>query len=274
MSSSAHAFLAVVDRVRLGHVTIDEGERLAAAPAVAASLTREAVGAISEASFEAAIQQGKWFEAQVVQRLLVTATEQLPDDGVVSDAYRMRQVAAGDWVEIAHSALVHMPSPDGRLLVAARSRGERAVARARQVGHPGITSTAHFRLGTLHLDPYTGRASPLTGPFNGQPPWQDGYAPELGNTVLGVGSDHWHMPDPIDALQYSADHLRLAYSGEVRTPGAAKALAQTLDSLAAVGHHVAQDEVLAVCRDALDELHPTADQATFEEVSEILARRS
>jgi hypothetical protein len=266
-------FIAVLDRVRRGTMTINQGERAAGDPVVVGSLSPTFVGGISEASFNAA-GRGQWFEAQVVQRLLVATTEQLPDDAAITDAYRMRQIAAGDWVEIAHQALLQMPSPDGRLLVAARSRGERALQRAQQVGHPGTAGSLNFRLGTLYLDPYKSRASTLTGPVRGQPPWQAALVPELGDTVLGVGREHWRMPDRAEALRYAADHLRAAFTGERRHPGAAKALAQTLDSQMAIGDTVDRGELLMVCRAALDALDPEADAPIFEEVSEILARRS
>jgi len=273
MNLNDNAFLAVIERVQRGALSIDEGERAAGVPAVVDSLTPPLVGGVSEASFNVA-REGKWFDAQLVQRLLVAATEGLPDETVASDAYKMRQVAAGDWVEIAHIALIAMPSPDGRLLEAARSRGERSLQRALQVGHSQVAASMDFRLGTLHLDPYKSRPSPMTGPYGGQPPWEAALVTELGNTVLGVGSEHWQMPDPLDALRYAADHLRASFASEVRHPGAAKALAQTLDTQMMLGEAVDRDELLGACRAALDDLDPEADAPIFEEMSEILARRS
>jgi hypothetical protein len=273
MNLDDNPFMTVFDHVRSGTMTIDQGERAAAAPGVVGSLTLPFVGGLSEASFDAA-GQGQWFQAQIVQRLLVAATEQLPNDAGVTDAYRMRQVAAGDWVEIAHIALSQMPSPDGRLLVAARVRGDQALQRAQRVGHPGEMGTLNFRLGTLHLDPYLTRPSPLTGPSRGQPPWQAALVPELGDTVLGVGREYWPMPDRVNALRYAAAYLRASFTGERRHASAAKALAQTLDAQLAIGDTVDRAELLAACQAALDALDPEANAPVFEEISEILARRS
>jgi hypothetical protein len=273
VSFDENAFLTLVARVQRGELTIDQGERAAAEPDVVGSLSPPLVGGVSEASSSTA-GDGRWFEAQLVQRLLVAATEQLRDEAGVSDAYSMRTVAATDWVEIAHLALLWMPSPDGRLLAAGRSRGERALERALQIPHPGVASTLDFRLGTLHLDPYKARPSPLTGPRGEEAPWEATFVGQLGEAVLGVGRDSWPMPAPIDALRYAAEHLRAALGGEVRHDGAAKALAQTLDTLMSLGEAVDPDELLSACRVALDALDPDADTQVFEEVSEILARRS
>jgi hypothetical protein len=271
MNVQDHPLLTVIERVRTGDVSIGQGERLAADKSVIPSLSFDFIGQLSEAAFIAA-QQGQWFEALAVQRLLVAATDHLPPAPGISETYRMQQVAAGDFVEIARAALSAMPSPDGRVLWAARLRGERNLEAAAQVGHTGTVSSLHFRLGTLHLDPYRSRASPLTGPLGGEPAWQARLVPEFGQTVLGVGSEYWPMPSPVDALQYAAHHLRAAYGGAA--PKAAKALAQTLDSLAALGQPVDRDELLGACRTALQALDPQQDSAIFEEVSEILARRS
>ena len=265
-------FLEIVTRMTTSEISPDEGERLAAAPAVVAWLNVELVGLTSTTAFQAALE-GQWFAAQLVQRALVVATEQLPDDAG-AEAARMRHIAAADWVSIVHLALGRMPSLDGRLLEAARVRGERELERASKAHEQRTVSDMHFRLGVVHLDPYKARASPLVGPLDGQPPWHDALARELGDTVLGVGADHWQMPDPLSAVRDAARHLRAAYSGDVRAPRAAKALASALDTLMTLGELVDQDEVLAACRDALDELDPVSDAATYAEISRIQARWS
>jgi hypothetical protein len=273
MNLDDHPFMKLIAKVRTGALTIDQGEREAAQPPIVAVIEPQLVGGLSEASFNAA-SRGQWYEAQAVQRLLVAAVDQLADDRTASLNYKRRQIAIGDWVEIAHVALVHMASPDGRLLRAARTKGEHALGRALEVGHPETAGTLHFRLATLHLDPYKARASPLTGPFQGQSPWRASFNRELGDTVLGVGPDGWEMPEPQAAIQYAAEHLRHAVAGQWRHPRAAKALAQTLDTLISLGEPVDVQELFESCRIALASLDPVSDQAIFEEVSEILARRS
>jgi hypothetical protein len=268
-----NSFLQLVLRVREGEMPIDAGERAAAEPAIVAALEPSIVGPTSQAAVDAA-HGGQWFAAQLIQRLLVAGVSRLPDDAAASTAYKLRQIALGDWVEVAHAALLFMPAPDGRLLRSARATGEHALARATQVGHPQTAGMMHFRLATLYLDPFKARASAITGPSGDQPPWKAAFNHDLGNTILGVGPDGWEMPDPRDALRHAAEHLRAAMSGQWQHPGAAKALAQTLDTQITLGEPVARDELLDVCRTALAQLDPNADAPIFEEVAEILARRS
>jgi hypothetical protein len=268
-----HPFMKLIAKVQAGALTIDQGELEAAHPPIVAAIEPQFVAGLSEASFNAA-SRGQWSEAQAVQRLLVSAVDQLPDDPTASLNYKCRQIAIGDWVQIAHVALLHMPSPDGRLLRAARVKGEHALGRALEVGHPETAGRLRFRLATLHLDPYRARASPLTGPYQGRSPWRASFNRELGDTVLGIGPDGWEMPEPQAAIQYAAEHLRHAVSGQWRHPGAAKALAQTLDTLISLGEAVDVEELAESCRAALASLDPVSDRAIFEEVSEILARRS
>jgi CHAT domain len=141
-----------------------------------------------------------------------------------------------DWLIVVLLAL--MQTSDESLLRSARTAGDRLVERARVAGDEETAANVVYRLGILHLDPYTA-------------------VPGLDDRARGGG-----MPAPVDALRVAEAYLREAAetgSGGLRGM-ALEALALALSALKAHGEIVDRDEIVRLAREAL----PLLDGPDYE----------
>lgn len=178
-------------------------------------------------------REGRWRDAVDLHRLLVAAIESSSDGDVL---HGVRDRIASDWMLVVLLAL--MKTSDPHLLESARAVGDQLVERARAAGNVEVAADSLYRLGILHLDPYTAR-------------------PQLAvdrRDDAGEG-----MPAPAQALRTAEMYLREAVamaSGRLRGM-ALEALAIALSDLKARGEPVDRKEIVRVAQSALPLLdHP------------------
>jgi hypothetical protein len=155
-----------------------------------------------------------------------------------------RAQLAAEFLETARLRLTDVPSP--KLLLAARAAGDAALAWARASDQPVLVEMLTFRLGTLHLDPYTSNRDSDTYWLQHETWLRRGMA-DLGLPPPSSSQKELRafMPMPVPALRTAEDYLRQAV--EVRTGEyrglALKALVQSLGFLRLLGDNVTSDEI-------------------------------
>jgi hypothetical protein len=194
-------------------------------------------------------------------RLLLAALGTVGDDEPLA---RARAIAALEFVETARIAL--MTAPDPRLYRRAVDAGEAALDWAQARDDVEVLQIGTFRMGTLHLDPYTAdRTSDAY--FEQHAAWlarrRDAPLYEFSSELEGLGFDSEGrpiargpdaaMPEPVEALRLAERYLRRATEVRVgRYKGQAlKARLQALAFLALFGEPVDEAEVRRVGGEAL-----------------------
>ncbi|WP_399929024.1 hypothetical protein [Streptomyces kanamyceticus] len=188
-----------------------DGERAAAALAASGALgAPELVNWFRTAQWLAR-QEDLWERALLLGRLLAAAAEALPDTAAPGEVARCRSA----WTELVHLCVIHRP--DGELFASGVRAGRAALDAARALGDDELAGQVLYRLGTLHLDPFS-RAGEL---------WAEEHRLWLS---LGPRTALAGLPAPRDALRTAERCLREA--AELRAgPGlgyTCKALAQAL----------------------------------------------
>lgn len=227
--------------VAAGRLTTEAGCLRAASLAVGGAVGSDALREWFGTAVWISRQEDLWERGLLLGRLLFAAMEALADD--VSG--RDQALCRSDWTEIAHLALVHRP--DSALFASAVRSGEAALAGARGLGDGELTGQVLYRLGTLHLDPFS---RPQDSWWEEHRLWLSLAPPEE------VGS----LPQPKVAL--TAARRYLSEATEFRTGPALgytlKALAQALQQSAFLGAPAEPGELDRLCRQAL-RLLPESD---------------
>jgi hypothetical protein len=171
---------------------------------------------------EVLLQDGRWQEALLRSRLLVAG---LSNVDMISPLGRLRADIALLFVDATRESLSRGNDPDG--FAAARRAGEWALDWARTHHDDRVAGTASFRLGTLHLEPYTRFRGPEAVSLD-QLSWaRRGRADAVDRTVhegfMVLGDDTPvappGLPAPSVALTTAAGHFRTAAqlrTGEAR----------------------------------------------------------
>lgn len=155
-----------------------------------------------------------------------------------------RAELAAEFLETARLRLTDLPNP--KLLRAARAAGDTALAWARTSNQPVFVQMLTFRLGTVHLDPYTSRHEAGTYWLQHAVWLRRGMA-DLGLPPPSSSEEELRafMPMPVPALRTAEGYLRQAIEARVgESRGLAlKALVQCLVFLAGLGENVTRDEI-------------------------------
>ncbi len=156
----------------------------------------------------------------------------------------VRAELAAENLEAARLRLTEVPSP--AMLQMARAAGDAALAWARASQQPVLVEMLTFRLGTLHLDPYTSERHGDTYWLQHQAWLRRGMA-ELGLPPPSSSQQELRafMPMPVPALRTAEGYLRQAVEarvGEYRGL-ALKALVQSLAFLRLFGEDVSRDQI-------------------------------
>jgi len=157
---------------------------------------------------------------------------------------------AAEFAEAAKLRLTDVPNPE--LLAAARAAGDDALAWARANDEPVLVEMLTFRLGALHLDPYTTDRGAETYWLQ-QEAWLRRGMAEAG---LAAGSSEEElrafMPMPVPALRTAEDYFKQAV--QVRTGEykglALKAEVQTLVFLRLLGGGVTREQIAKLAKEA------------------------
>jgi hypothetical protein len=155
-----------------------------------------------------------------------------------------RAKLAAEFLETARLRLADVPSP--KLLRAARALGDAALGWARASDQPVLVQMLTFRLGTLHLDPYTSPRGQDTYWLQHAAWLRRGMA-DLGLPPPSSSEEELRafMPMPLAALRTAEDYLRQAVearTGESRGL-ALKALVQCLVFLGGLSEDVNVNEI-------------------------------
>jgi hypothetical protein len=158
---------------------------------------------------------------------------------------------AAEFLETARLRLTDVPSP--KLLQAARAAGDAALAWACASYQPVLVQMLTFRLGTLHLDPYTSRRDGTTY-WPQHERWLRRGMADLGLPPPSSSEEELRafMPMPIPALRTAEDYLRQAIearTGEYRGL-ALKALVQALVFLRLLGENATGGEISELALEA------------------------
>jgi hypothetical protein len=227
--------------VASGRTTTEAGCRRAASLASGGVVGSVALREWFGTAMWIARQEDLWERGLLLGRLLVAALEVLSDDLSVRD----RALCQSDWTEIAHLALVHRP--DSALFASGGRAGEAALAAARGLGDGELIGQILYRLGTLHLDPFS-------RPYDA---WWEEHRLWLS---LAPPEDVEGIPEPRVALATAERYLREATA--FRTGPALgytlKALAQALQQGAFLGEPAEPDVLDQLCDRAL-RLLPDSD---------------
>jgi hypothetical protein len=203
------ALEALVADVRAGVVNAAQAER--AMPRIRASEH----ATVRELGNGAAVllREGNWQEGLLRARLLVAALQDMDDTST------LRAEISLLFVDTARESVALGADPE--VFAAARSAGEWALRWAAEHHDERIAGTASFRLGTLHLEPYTRFRHPETMSFQ-QLTWaRRGRAGAIDRTthqtfvLLGADGEETvitphGMPSASVALTAAAGHLREA----------------------------------------------------------------
>ncbi len=235
-----------------GELAVVTAEHAAAtAPGVRRALTTATVPALVQA-MEASVYKGSWRTAVIVGRVLVAALR-AADATAETDA--LRRVLYRGWVEVARAALV--VCPDGRLLAHARRAGEDLMRLERAAGSATGEAHARFAVGTLYVDPYT-VGWPIAPGMSDDPAeiaclLERRAREQLGDELLSVPDEAWHMPPAREALRIADALFATAEPAQTGEPLARtlKARAQTLAWRAAFGDDVRTEEIVDVASRAL-----------------------
>jgi hypothetical protein len=212
-------------------------------PAAAASAIRlETItdNALTEAGFISMhlAERGCTREGVLLGQVAIAAAD-VPG---VSELARAR--LAAEFLETARLRLIEVPSP--KLLQATRTAGDAALAWARASDQTDLVQMLTFRLGTLHLDPYTSDHAADTY-WQQHAAWLRRGMADLGLPPPSSSEEELRafMPMPVAALRTAEDYLRQA--GEVRNGEyrglALKALVQSLAYLLFFGENVSRGEI-------------------------------
>src|SRR4051794_22784806 len=254
----------------LGEVSMARAEELARDPDVARSLAPFYVDALLKHAATLSAE-GDWRRAVALQRLLLAAGDS-PDPWSCPETVRTRIVLG--WLVVADLALMQMP--DARILRSAREAGEQLVERARSAAEPATVAETLYRLGILHLDPYTAGRS-REGLEASLRAWKQRIVDELGDEVAKLPVDVWRMPPARDALRAAEHYLREAARGSLgrRRGMTLSALGAALLYLEVTGESVDRREIVEVHREAVELLDRDHDAllrmqalATLEQLGE------
>lgn len=198
---------------------------------------------------------GDWDRALQIERLLLAAARQDPPAEAAARLGAARRAAEREWLEVARAILNNLPHP--QVYREAVEGGERLLAGAVA---PALTDQDRalvlFRLGTLHLEPYTANKSSASYEY-GIRAWNQRLTEALGADEAGrLLSRYGPLPSPTDALGLAEGWLRsaLAISSGPDRGLCAKALCQTLHWSGLLGESVADEEIRDIGRVALEEL--------------------
>lgn len=236
-----------------GQITPEYGQACAREE-VAGCLTDVYALAATAYSLEVA-HAGDWDRALQIERLLLAAARQDPPVEAVARLGAARRVAEREWLEVARAIVASLPHP--QVYREAVECGERLLAGAVA---PALTDQDRalvlFRLGTLHLEPYT--ADKSSGSYeHGIRAWNRRLTDALGaDEASRLLSQYGPLPSPTDALGLAEGWLRsaLAISSGPDRGLCAKALCQTLHWSGLLGESVADEEIRNIGRVALEEL--------------------
>jgi hypothetical protein len=173
-----------------------------------------------------------------------------------------RSKLAAEFLETARLRLTDVPSP--KLLRAARAAGDAALAWAHASDQPVLIEMLTFRLGTLHLDPYSSRRDGETYWLQHEAWLRRGMA-DLGLPPPGSSEEELRafMPMPVPALRTAEGYLRQAVEARTGEPRglALKALVQCLVFLAGLGEDVTVDEIGELAMEAAHLLSDSQEDA-------------
>ena len=211
-----------------------------AAAGSAARLVTVADSALTEAGIisKHLALRGRTREGAMLGQVAVAAAD------VLGTSELPRAQLAAEFLETARVRLTDVPSP--KLLRAARAAGDAALAWARGHDQSVLVEMLTFRLGALHLDPYTSHRDGDTYWLQHEAWLRRGMA-DLGLPPPSSSQEELRafMPMPVPALRTAEDYLRQAV--EVRTGEyrglALKALVQSLVFLRPLGENVTGDEI-------------------------------
>ena len=220
--------------------TMDGELTVAAAVGSAARLGTVADSALTEAGIisKYLALHGRTREGALLGQVAVAAAD------VLGASEFARAQLAAEFLEAARARLTDVPSP--KLLRAARAAGDAALAWARGRDQFVLVEMLTFRLGTLHLDPYTSNHDEDTYWLQHAVWLRRGMA-DLGLPPPNSSGEELRafMPMPVPALCTAEDYLRQAIearTGEYRGL-ALKALVQSLVFLRLLGENVTGDEI-------------------------------
>ena len=156
---------------------------------------------------------------------------------------------AAEFAEAARLRLTDVPNPE--LLAAARAAGDDALAWARANDDPVLVEMLTFRLGALHLDPYTTDRDAGTYWLQ-QAAWLRRGMAEAGQAARSEEELRAFMPMPVPALRTAEDYFKQAV--KVRTGEykglALKAEVQTLAFLRLLGEDVTSEQIAKLAKEA------------------------
>ncbi len=242
-------------RVANGEIDEKIAQNLVRDSGVTAQLSLAYLRALSRVAIDLAREQ-KIDAALQLERLTLAAIDAAGDAN--EDYKLMRQQVHMDWLLVAEGVLLLVP--DGRIFRNARDVGKRMVDEMRTEGNQDELGKAFYRLGSLHLDPYSnfGTAAAF------QKYWQEFWTQSLqAQPMLQFRAilDEVRMPPMDEALHLAEGYYRAATAvQEGHSRGRSfKALAQVMYLLHRIGGHLDRKDLSVICKQALQFLDTVQD---------------
>jgi hypothetical protein len=147
--SRVHALEHLALDIAAGRVDPAKGRRTAAGLVTTGDLDAPGLYSWLRTATWLARQEDLWERALLLGDLLAAALAALPDDPRSRDLALCRS----EWTELVHLGLVHRP--DAALFRSAVREGRAALDTARLLGDDAFAGHVLYRLGILHLDPFS-----------------------------------------------------------------------------------------------------------------------
>lgn len=237
----------------MGQISEDQAISLARSTEVAESLTQDYV--LSVCIMVERLVYEDWASAIMLHRLLLSALEFVQDS---TESREMWRDALLSWIQTV--TLVVNKVPDGRLFRSAVAAGNRLMTAP--LYDASIESLVLFRLGALHLDPYTAGRSSLN--FQQQIlHWKQTLTDYYGDKLVGVSQEELAVPDIAAALETAVQYLRRAaeLSTDVLRGRSLKALGQALIWSMQIGKNIDKTELINCFENALTYFTPATNPA-------------
>src|SRR5579872_45652 len=237
-----------------GQISADRALALAREPKNANSLSPFYVHVLCQHSVVLAVQ-GQWRRAVRLHKLMLEAAGVMRQSS--ESRFALDQVSL-DWISVVAIALVDFP--DKRLFTSALRAGEDLLKGCHSENRV-LRGEILYRLGILHLDPYTARKD-LSNYTQAIFWWRKRVTDEFASQFAPPAPDELSMVEPGDALLAAEQYFREALRSQegVSRGKALKALVQTVEARQSLFNVSPQpQEIIDCCREALDLLPPAQE---------------